>query len=429
MLLYLKDFLLNICVIFSPLVFYPYVKRTQNHVILYKSLLYLLFSLAIITTMLFPLSVNGLTHDFRSIPLVVGSLYGGPIVSLLLFGTLVLWRYLLGNANQLFYIVSLLPSVFIVLLAIRSFSFLKVYQKMMVAVTLCWLMKLISFTTFLMYTDNLHLFTNNLMDTIHTYVIQGMVIALYVYLLEFLNDYFQLQEEVYKGEKARIVSDMAASVAHEIRNPLTAVRGFIQLLAEPGLEEEKRRFYQKICIDELNRAERIIADYLSIAKPDPEILEKIDVNEEVSYISNILMTYANYNNVRIELTVSQDDGLFIMGDKFKFRQALINIGKNAIEAMQGGGNLEINVNKGNGWVCIRISDTGVGMTLSQINRLGTPYYSTKDKGTGLGTMVSFLIIKKMQGKIDITSKLGKGTQFLLNFPIVEGQQLDMVKQN
>ncbi|WP_134703863.1 HAMP domain-containing sensor histidine kinase [Ammoniphilus sp. YIM 78166] len=418
MVVYLKDFLLNIFLIFSPLVFYPYIKRAQNNIILYKSFLYLFFALAIITTMFFPISVNGLTYDLRSIPLVVGSLYGGPVVSLLLFGTLVLCRFLLGNAHQWFYIVSILPTVFVVLLAVRSFSHLKLYQKMLVAVMLCTFMKLIIFISFLAYTQSLHLFTDNLLENIRTYLIQGIIIALYVYLIELVNRYFRLEEEVFKGEKARIVSDMAASVAHEIRNPLTAVKGFIQLLADPDIHEEKRRFFQKICLDELNRAERIISDYLSIAKPDLEIVERMNLNEEISQISSILVTYANYNNVQIDLILSQDDEVYMMGDKYKFRQALINIGKNAIEAMHNGGLLEIKVSKENGWASITISDTGVGMTTSQINRLGTPYYSTKEKGTGLGTMVSFQIIKKMQGKIDITSKLGKGTQFILRFPSV-----------
>lgn len=417
MLPYLKDFLLNICVIFFPLVLYPYVKRTENNTLLFKSLLYLLFSLAIVATMLFPVNVDGLIYDFRSIPVIVGSLYGGPIVSLLLYSTLLICRYFMGNANQMIYLISILPSVFLVLVAIRSFGSFKLYQKMMVSVILCTLMKLLTITSFLAYTQSLHLLTSNLLDNIQTYVIQGVIIVFYVYLIEFLNNYFQLQEDVFKGEKARIVSDMAASVAHEIRNPLTAVKGFIQLLTEPGIDEEKRQFYQKICIDELNRAERIIADYLSIAKPDPENIEQINVKEEISHISSILITYANYNNVGIDLVFSEDYELYILGDKYKFRQALINIGKNAIEAMHGGGTLELKLCKSNGLAAISISDTGVGMTRSQIDRLGTPYFSTKEKGTGLGTMVSFQIIKKMQGKIDITSKLGKGTRFILKFPI------------
>ncbi|MGO4373999.1 ATP-binding protein, partial [Paenibacillus sp. MCAF20] len=93
----------------------------------------------------------------------------------------------------------------------------------------------------------------------------------------------------------------------------------------------------------------------------------------------------------------------------------INIGKNAIEAMPGGGLLEIRSEKYQDQLLISINDTGCGMTQEQIRRLGTPYYSTKEKGTGLGTMVSFGIIKKMNGKIDIQSRIGAGTSFQFSF--------------
>jgi two-component system sporulation sensor kinase B len=225
-----------------------------------------------------------------------------------------------------------------------------------------------------------------------------------------------MQEEVIKSEKIIIVSEMAAAVAHEIRNPLTVVRGFIQLLGTEELDKDKKNYYQKICLEELDRAQLIISDYLSLAKPDPEIIESINVNDEISYLSNVLLTFANYNNIQIIVALSEDSPLLIVGDRYKFRQALINIGKNAIEAMNNGGILEIKTNKINDHILMVISDTGIGMTSEQIKRLGIPYYSTKEKGTGLGTMVSFGIIKKMNGKIEIKSELGRGTEYKLIFP-------------
>lgn len=108
-----------------------------------------------------------------------------------------------------------------------------------------------------------------------------------------------------------------------------------------------------------------------------------------------------------------------MGDRYKFRQALINIGKNAIEALPEGGLLEMKASGTSDEVMIMIRDNGIGMTPEQINRLGTPYYSTKEKGTGLGTMVSFGIIKKMSGKIGVTSERGVGTEYTLSFPRVD----------
>jgi two-component system sporulation sensor kinase B len=217
-------------------------------------------------------------------------------------------------------------------------------------------------------------------------------------------------------KKIKIVSDIAASVAHEIRNPLTSVRGFIQLLGNDELLPQRREYYQKISLEELDRAQNIITDYLSLAKTDPEHIDHIHLKDEVEYVSNILLTYANYNNVVINAKLSE--GVYVEGDRQKLRQALINIGKNAIEAMTGGGDLQLILKKLNDTAILTISDTGVGMTTTQISKLGTPYYSTKEKGTGLGTMVSFGIIKKMQGKIEIQSEPGKGTQFQIIFAVL-----------
>jgi two-component system sporulation sensor kinase B len=363
-----------------------------------------------------PIHLNGVIYDFRSIPLAVGSLYGGLPVSLLLYLTVCLCRYFLGSPNELIYITALLPSFVIVVFAHKIYSSLKLSYKILAAVILCALIKLITFTIYLSMTGQIELIINEPLDSLEAYVLQGIIIGLYVYLIEFLNKYFHMQEEVIRSEKMKIVGDMAASVAHEIRNPLTTVRGFIELLGTAYLDKEKKDFYKKICFEELDRAQLIITDYLSLAKPDPEVIEKININDEIGYLSNVLLTYANYNNIQIKETILEDNTLQIVGDRYKFRQALINIGKNAIEAMQGGGILEFKTSKSNDHVMIVISDTGNGMSSEQIKRLGTPYYSTKEKGTGLGTMVSFGIIKKMNGKIDIKSEIGKGTEFMLIFP-------------
>ncbi|WP_221568359.1 HAMP domain-containing sensor histidine kinase [Alkalihalobacillus sp. TS-13] len=413
---YLKDFILNIFFILSPLVFYPYVHKFKSNIVLYRIMLGFLFSLILILVMSLPIDVNGVTYDFRSIPVIIGSLYGGVPVAITLYCVLVLYRFILGNPDNLLYLMAVLPSLFIVLYSLRSYGNLRIYQKIIVAVMLCSLMKLITISLYLAYIQRFDLMFNSFIDTIQTYLVQGIIIGACVYLIEFLNRYFHMQYEVYKSEKIRMVSEMAASVAHEVRNPLTSVRGFIQLLGDTDQDKEKREYFQKICLDELDRADLIISDYLSLAKPDNEIIETINVIDEVSHISNALLTYANYNNIHINTEYPENGELSIVGDKQKFRQALINIGKNAIESMQSGGILDIKAKQLNDNVVMYIKDTGVGMSPQQIQRLGTPYYSTKEKGTGLGTMVSFTIIKKMKGKVEIMSEVGKGTDVIIIFP-------------
>jgi two-component system sporulation sensor kinase B len=176
-------------------------------------------------------------------------------------------------------------------------------------------------------------------------------------------------------------------------------------------------------LEELDRAQHIITDYLTLAKPDPEVIEQINVHEEIRYVANVLKSYANFSNTEIITIMDEWNGpLLIQGDRSKFRQALINIGKNAIESMPYGGLMEFKAVREDAYAAILVKDTGSGMTEAQMKRLGTPYYSTKEKGTGLGTMVSFHIIKNMNGKIKIQSELGKGTCFILTFPLIMGDR-------
>ncbi len=413
---YVKDLLLNIFIICSPLVFYPYIYKIKNNIHAFRFNIFILFALAIVTTMSFPINLNGLQYDFRSIPLAIGSLFGGFQVSVFLYITLFLYRYFSGSPHDWIYAMSLAPSFIVFLFLYKRYSTLTLTRKISVAVLYCTLIKLLAFTVFLSWTGHLELLANKPWATVQTYILQGVIAGLCVYVIEMLHTFFQMQEEIIRSEKMKIVGDMAASVAHEIRNPLTTIKGFIQLFATAELDVEKKILYQKICFEELERAEVIIADYLALAKPDPEVIEAIDIHKEIHHLANVLMTYANYNNIQIQVETEEEQAFLIQGDRYKFRQALINIGKNAIEAMPGGGLLELKttINEHQAWVIV--SDNGSGMSSEQIRRLGTPYYSTKEKGTGLGIMVSFGIIKKMNGKITIKSELGQGTEFQLVFP-------------
>ncbi|WP_168120500.1 sensor histidine kinase [Paenibacillus sp. HB172176] len=416
MLVYFKDFIINVFFIFSPLVFYPYIYKTKSNPFLYPLFMYSLFAFALVITMTFPIKVGGIIYDFRSVPLVLGSLYGGLPVLGLLYVTLQIYRYCMGSPHGIMYALALLPSMIIMALMVKRFAGMKLSSKIIFAILLSFLIKLLTFTIYLRAIDQIELLFNKPIAIVETYLIQAAVIALCVYLIEFLNRHFHMQEEIARSEKIMIVSDLAASVAHEIRNPLTVVKGFIQLLGSDNISKEKNSYYKQICLEELQRAEIIINDYLSLAKPDPETVEDIHVRDELDYLSNLLNTYAVYNNIGVETESGSDSKVIILGDKYKFRQAIINIGKNAIEAMSKGGMLRLGMQCSNESVTVSVQDNGVGMSSEQIKRLGIPYYSTKDKGTGLGTMVSFAIIKKMNGKIDIKSEVGKGTVCKLIFP-------------
>ena len=245
----------------------------------------------------------------------------------------------------------------------------------------------------------------------------GMEIIGTSVILRDVTETKKLHDEMKKLGELKTVSQMAASISHEVRNPLTVVKGFNQLLRNHDLTEEQKDLYIQLSLEELNRAESIIADYLTFAKPSLVHLVPLDLNKEIDYIEHVLNPYATMSNIVIQIE-REDHKLHIFGESRELRQALINIIKNGIEAMEPEGKLIIHLKKVKENAVIIIKDTGKGMTTEQIGKLGTPYYSTKDKGTGLGTMVSFSIIKAMKGKIEVDSEVGKGTSFSISIPLL-----------
>jgi two-component system sporulation sensor kinase B len=249
-------------------------------------------------------------------------------------------------------------------------------------------------------------------------IIPSIGITLVFIISDAMARYNMMKKELFKAEKAQVVSHLAASFGHEVRNPMTVSRGFLQLLLEEDMPSKKRIEYAKTALKELDHAENIIRSYLTFAKPQFEKKEIFDFREEMNEFINILLPLANMNNVHIHLTEQPESAnrWNLEGERKLLHQCLLNICKNSIESMPKGGDLSLQLFSSESLAGLHITDTGNGMTKEQITRLGEPYFSTKEKGTGLGMMVVYSIVKSMQGKIEITSELGKGTTVTLSFP-------------
>jgi two-component system, sporulation sensor kinase B len=249
-------------------------------------------------------------------------------------------------------------------------------------------------------------------------VIPPLGIAIISYSIEFVKKNTEMKQQLIKAEKLKAVEQMGAAISHEIRNPLTAASGFVQLLQDNHLTRQKQREYLSIVKEELNSAERVIQDYLTFAKPSFVTNEELNVKSELRQIINIIQPIANQNSVEI-LTDFAVIG-FIKGERQKFRQCFINVLKNAVESMPNGGQLSISSEFSQDFLTIKVKDTGVGMTKEQLDRLGEPFYSTKgSKGTGLGMMVVHSIVRAMDGTIWAESEPGKGTIFYFEFPTIK----------
>lgn len=219
-----------------------------------------------------------------------------------------------------------------------------------------------------------------------------------------------------RSEKMEVISQLAASVAHEVRNPLQVTRGFLQLMGD-FTSAEKDHKYLKLAIEELDRAAAIITNYLTFAKPQLEEVSILNLAEELLHVESILVPLANQEGGKIIMNIPEH--LYMRGNSSKLKQAFINIIKNSIESLEGKGSIYLWAYEEQGEAAIHIRDNGKGMEESMLKRLGEPYFSSQTKGTGLGLMVTFRIIELMEGKLEFKSELGAGTEAIVRFPIVK----------
>lgn len=224
------------------------------------------------------------------------------------------------------------------------------------------------------------------------------------------------EELLINSEKLYIAGQLAAGIAHEIRNPLTSLKGFLQLIASG--RSNGGNFYD-IMKTELLRIETIVSELLMLSKPQIYDFAYKDTRQIMSDTVNLLETQAILHNVIIEFH-SDYRPLWVLGVENQLKQVFINVLKNAIEAMQNGGVVTIEmVLDEEETVSIRIQDQGSGISKEQLSKIGQPFYTTKDKGTGLGLMVTYKIVDNHQGQITAESEMEIGTTFIIRLPYRE----------
>ncbi|WP_010283178.1 sensor histidine kinase [Bacillus timonensis] len=354
------------------------------------------------------------THyfDLRLIPVLIGGLYLGigPILCL----TVIIIRGFYG-INFGFYATFVLYLPLALLLWKLYPWFWKQISNKRIYISVLVTFILSFFTAVALQISNPPI---NTFDAWFAYLtIPATGLGIISYLTEFVRNNIQMRQTIVKSEKLHAVEQMGAAISHEIRNPLTAAMGFVQLLMSNNLPRHKQKEYLTIIKEELSSAEQVIRDYLTFSKPALETVEILQIKRELQQVISILRPTANQNSVEVITNFALIGS--IEGDRQKFHQCFINVMKNAIEAMPGGGRLYVETGFERSNVSIIIRDTGMGMTKEQIERLGEPYYSTKGpKGTGLGMMVVYSIVKAMNGTIRVTSTVGDGTEFTFQFPSV-----------
>lgn len=222
-----------------------------------------------------------------------------------------------------------------------------------------------------------------------------------------------IEREMARLECLNIIGEIAAAIGHEIRNPLTSVHGFLQML---GAKEECLPFkeYYELMIEELNRANSIISEFLLLAKDKPIILKKQNLNNCINSIFPLIEADALNSDKFVVLKLDHIPHIVI--DQKEIRQLIWNLVRNGLEAMEEGGTLVIETYYSNGEVTLAIKDDGKGFDPSILEKVGVPFITTKEKGTGLGLAICLSIVKRHNAKIEITSN-SYGTIVLVRFVI------------
>lgn len=222
----------------------------------------------------------------------------------------------------------------------------------------------------------------------------------------------KVEAEMARLDQLRLLGETAAGIAHEIRNPMTTVRGYLQLFSQrPNLQSYDNQF--QLMITELDRANSIITDFLSLSKEQTTRLTLHNLNDIICALLPILQTNALFASQEVQ--VSLGDIPSILMDERQMRQLILNLVQNGIEAMEPGGVVEISTICLEGKVLLKIKDQGPGIEPTILEKLGTPFFTTKDNGTGLGLTVCYCIAARHQAEITIHTE-GIGTTFQVAFP-------------
>lgn len=223
----------------------------------------------------------------------------------------------------------------------------------------------------------------------------------------------QLEADMARLDRLNLVGEIAASIGHEIRNPLTTVRGFLQML---GSEEEYLRDtpYFEIMIEEIDRANAIITEFLSLAKDKKVDFKKHNLNAILANVYPLIHADAVGQDKYVKLELDRIPDLLV--DEKEIRQLLLNLVRNGMDAMEAGGTITIKTFKKNKNVILAVSDQGSGIPLENLDKLGTPFFTTKEDGTGLGLSVCYSIAARHNANIQIETG-STGTTFYVHFKL------------
>ena len=235
----------------------------------------------------------------------------------------------------------------------------------------------------------------------------------------------ELERRLFRSEELAAIGELSAGIAHEIRNPLVAITTSVSLLKdEPQLSKEGHQLLD-VVKEESDHLAAIVDDFLQFARPKKPSFHEEDINK---LLSDVLNRYKNWNGKKIQLIEKYENDIpYLLLDKHQIQQVITNLLVNSLDAMEDGGTLTIVTRRekrlSGDAVRIMVTDSGIGIPEEDITKIFQPFYSTKEKGTGMGLAICRRIINEHGGEITVESKVGKGTTFSVILPINKGENL------
>lgn len=227
-----------------------------------------------------------------------------------------------------------------------------------------------------------------------------------------------LEAQVLQANRLAGLGELAAGVAHEIRNPLTAIKGYTQILDEELSVNDLKREYIEVILKEVNRLDRIVNGLLAFARPSTSHYRMLDLHDVIE--ETLVLIDNSAFRQRIELQKDYGKDMRAEVDKDQLKQVLLNLLLNATQAIAEKGKIKIVTHREDGRVSISVIDSGSGIPQENIDKLFDPFFTTKDKGTGLGLAIVHRLLELHQGKAIVRSVQGKGTEFKVILPIRQG---------